>query len=246
MYPMGNILIIFIILIFFYFYNYFECRVFKIKKEKFHFGKSLKGILITDFHDNKINLERLKAEVERFNPDVVLLGGDIISRDTRDFTNVENFLKIFKGHRTVFVTGNHEEENKDLSTFLSLLNKYNVTNLGEIEYVEIEGVRIYGNYSPKNVLDDGYVNILLSHSISYFFRENLNYDLNLSGHTHGGQVRLPFVGQIIAHGYKFFPKYSMGRYEVGESLCYISGGLGNSVFPIRFLNRVSITEFEIY
>lgn len=246
MYPMGNILIIFIILIFFYFYNYFECRVFKIKKEKFHLGKSLRGILITDFHDNKINLERLKVEVERFNPDVVFLGGDIISRDTSEFTNVENFLKIFKGYRTVFVTGNHEEENKDINIFLALLKKYNVTNLEEIEYVEIKGTRIYGNYSPKNVLEEGYVNILLSHSISYFFRENLNYDLNLSGHTHGGQVRLPFVGQIVAHGHKFFPKYSMGRYEVKACLCYISGGIGNSVFPIRFLNRISITEFAIY
>lgn len=242
---MRNILIIFIILIFIYFYNCYECRVFKIKKETFHLGKSLRGILITDFHDNKINLEKLSDEVERFNPDVVFLGGDIISRDTCDFTNVEDFLKIFKGHRTVFVTGNHEEENKDLNTFLALLKKYNVINLGCIEYVEIKGVRIYGSFSPKNVLDDGYVNILLSHSISYLFRENLNYDLNLSGHTHGGQVRLPFIGQIIAHGYKFFPKYSMGRYKVGKSLCYISGGLGNSVFPIRLLNRVSITEFEI-
>lgn len=242
---MRYILIIFIILIFIYFYNCYECRVFKIKKEKFHLGKSLRGILITDFHDNKINLEKLSDEVERFNPDAVFLGGDIISRDTRDFTNVENFLKIFKGYRTLFVTGNHEEENSDLNIFLALLNKYNVINLGEIEYVEIKGVRIYGSFSPKNVLDDGYVNILLSHSISYLFRENLNYDLNLSGHTHGGQVRLPFIGQIIAHGYKFFPKYSMGRYKVGKSLCYISGGLGNSVFPVRFLNRVSITEFEI-
>lgn len=242
---MRYILIIFIILIFIYFYNCYECRVFKIKKETFHLGKSLRGILITDFHDNKINLEKLSDEVERFNPDVVFLGGDIISRDTRDFTNVENFLKIFKGHRTVFVVGNHEEENIDLNIFLALLKKYNVINLGEIEYVEIKGVRIYGSFSPKNVLDDGYVNILLSHSISYLFRENLNYDLNLSGHTHGGQVRLPFIGQIIAHGYKFFPKYSMGRYEVGKCLCYISGGLGNSVFPIRLLNRVSITEFEI-
>lgn len=242
---MRNILIIFIILIFIYFYNCYECRVFKIKKETFHLGKSLRGILITDFHDNKINLEKLSDEVERFNPDVVFLGGDIISRDTCDFTNVEDFLKIFKGHKTVFVAGNHEEENKDLNTFLDLLNKYNVINLGCIEYVEMKGVRIYGSFSPKGVLDQGYVNILLSHSISYFIRENLNYDLNLSGHTHGGQVRLPFIGQVITHGYKFFPKYSMGRYEVKGCLCYISGGLGNSVFPIRFLNRVSITEFEI-
>lgn len=245
MYPMRNILIIFIILLFIYLYNYFECRIVKIKKEKFYLGKSLKGILITDFHDNKINLEKLKVEVERFNPDVVFLGGDIISRDTCEFENAENFLKIFKGHRTVFVVGNHEEENTNLNIFLSLLKKYNIINLEETEYVEVKGVRVYGNYSQKKTLDESYINILLSHSISYFFRENLNYDLNLSGHTHGGQVRLPFVGQVIAHGYKFFPKYSMGRYEVKDCICYISGGLGNSVFPIRFLNRISITEFEI-
>ncbi len=76
---------------------------------------------------------------------------------------------------------------------------------------------------------------MLSHSpnrpISY--SEGIE-DLILSGHTHGGQVRLPFIGAILAPGQGYFPKYDKGIFHLDNTILYIDSGLGNSVFQLDF------------
>jgi len=93
---------------------------------------------------------------------------------------------------------------------------------------------------------DGNFTILLSHSpnrpISYLSGVE---DLILSGHTHGGQVRLPIIGSIVAPGQGFFPEYDKGTFELSNTIIYIDSGLGNSVFPIRLFNRVQISNITI-
>lgn len=59
----------------------------------------------------------------------------------------------------------------------------------------------------------------------------------LSGHAHGGQVRLPLIGALYAPGQGFFPDYTAGLYEVGDTQMIVSRGLGNSLIPLRFNNR---------
>ena len=65
-------------------------------------------------------------------------------------------------------------------------------------------------------------------------------DLVLSGHAHGGQIRLPFVGGIIAPHQGCFPKYDGGLYEKDETNMIVSRGIGNSLFPVRFNNRPEV------
>jgi len=65
-------------------------------------------------------------------------------------------------------------------------------------------------------------------------------DLILSGHTHGGQINIPFIGALVAPDQGFFPKYSAGVYEEDGSTMVINRGLGNSIFPVRLLNRPEI------
>ncbi|MCG4585626.1 phosphoesterase, partial [Anaerosalibacter bizertensis] len=92
-------------------------------------------------------------------------------------------------------------------------------------------------------IDEKDYNIILSHSPNRPLRYlNGKEDLILSGHTHGGQVRLPIIGAVIAPGQGYFPKYDKGLFELENSILYIDSGLGNSVFPIRFLNRVQISN----
>ena len=65
-------------------------------------------------------------------------------------------------------------------------------------------------------------------------------DLVLSGHAHGGQVRLPGVGGLYALGQGFLPAYTSGLYQIGGTSLVVSRGLGNSLFPLRVNNRPEV------
>jgi len=83
--------------------------------------------------------------------------------------------------------------------------------------------------------------ILLAHrpeNMSIY--SDFGMDLILSGHTHGGQVNLPFIGALVAPDQGFFPKYSAGVYEEDGSTMIVNRGLGSSIFPVRLLNRPEI------
>jgi len=65
-------------------------------------------------------------------------------------------------------------------------------------------------------------------------------DLALVGHTHAGQVRLPFIGAVVAPGQGLFPEYDYGLFTSGSTMMIINAGLGESHLPIRFNNRPEI------
>ena len=84
-------------------------------------------------------------------------------------------------------------------------------------------------------------NILLSHRPELIdIYASFNINLVFSGHAHGGQIRIPFIGGIIAPNQGLFPKYTSGLYEVKNTKMVVSRGLGNSAFPIRINNRPEI------
>ncbi len=88
--------------------------------------------------------------------------------------------------------------------------------------------------------------ILLSHRPEYFstyVEEKI--DLVLSGHTHGGQFRLPFAGGVVAPGQGFFPKYDAGEYTENKTTMIVSRGIGNSVIPIRINNRPEVVMIHL-
>lgn len=70
-------------------------------------------------------------------------------------------------------------------------------------------------------------------------------DLILSGHTHGGQIRLPLIGAVVAPGQGFFPEYDKGIFRINDTILYIDSGLGNSAAPIRAFNPVQISNIII-
>ena len=88
--------------------------------------------------------------------------------------------------------------------------------------------------------------ILLTHRPELFqvYADN-GMDLSFAGHAHGGQFRVPFVGEVYAPGQRFWPKYSEGRRRIGSSELIISRGLGNSTFPQRLLNRPEVVSVEL-
>ena len=87
---------------------------------------------------------------------------------------------------------------------------------------------------------DGYT-ILLSHRPELFdLYVDTGMDLVFSGHAHGGQFRLPFLGGLVAPNQGFFPRYDAGRFTNENTTMIVSRGVGNSIFPIRFNNRPEI------
>ena len=83
--------------------------------------------------------------------------------------------------------------------------------------------------------------LLLSHRPELFdiYVQN-DIDLIFSGHAHGGQFRLPFIGGLVAPDQGIFPKYTSGEYQKQNSTMFVSRGLGNSIIPIRIFNRPEI------
>ena len=73
----------------------------------------------------------------------------------------------------------------------------------------------------------------------------LNIDLVLSGHAHGGQFRLPFIGGIAAPNQGLFPRYDGGMYSENNTTMIVSRGIGNSIIPVRFNNRPEIVSIEL-
>lgn len=99
----------------------------------------------------------------------------------------------------------------------------------------------------RNLMDakNGYT-ILLSHRPELFETYvDCDVDLVLSGHAHGGQFRLPFIGGLIAPNQGLFPKYDAGLYTDNNTNMIVSRGLGNSIIPLRFNNRPEIVLVEL-
>ena len=88
--------------------------------------------------------------------------------------------------------------------------------------------------------------LLLSHRPELFeIYVNNEVDLVLSGHAHGGQFRLPFVGGSVAPTPGLVPKYDAGLYTEENTNMIVSRGIGNSILPFRFNNRPEVILIEL-
>ena len=101
----------------------------------------------------------------------------------------------------------------------------------------------YENNSDSKIVEEeqsGF-KVLLSHRPEQFpVYAKRNIDLTFSGHAHGGQIRLPLVGGLVAPNQGVFPKYTSGIYYKDSLAMIVSRGLGNSIFPQRMFNRPEI------
>lgn len=86
-------------------------------------------------------------------------------------------------------------------------------------------------------------NLLIAHNPDYFEEYAAwGADLVLSGHVHGGIMRLPLLGGVIAPSYRIFPKYDGGVFREGKSVMLLGRGLGSHTLPLRFFNPAELYE----
>ena len=134
-----------------------------------------------------------------------------------------------------------------------ILNDENiiVRNKGsEINIIGVNDISYYGKEylieKVNDLLDNEKLNILLSHRPEIFNDYvKTNIDLVLSGHTHGGQIKIPFIGAVYAPNQGFWPKYSDGIYKDKNTTMIISKGIGSSQIPLRLFSNPELVLIEL-
>lgn len=228
---------------------------------------------VSDLHNSefgKNNTELLKLLSES-RPDIIAITGDLIDANHTDVGIALGFAQeSVRIAPTYYVTGNHEAASPQYDTLKAGLEEAGVIVL-EDEAISLERggetIALLGVADPdfmvkgdmfgevpamvstklKNLIGDesGYT-ILLSHRPELFETYvDGGIDLVFSGHVHGGQFRLPFIGGLVAPNQGLFPKYDAGLYTDGGTSMVVSRGIGNSIIPFRFNNRPEIVLVEL-
>ncbi len=210
---------------------------------------------ISDLHNATFgeNNRKLLNLLDRAKPDIIVITGDMIDSRRTDIPTALDFaVRASAIAPCYYVPGNHEARlTPDTQAgFYAGLEEAGVTLLLGQTLSLGGGLTLTGkdirSAVPTLPPEEGF-HILLSH-----YPELLEtyaaagYDLVFTGHAHGGQIRLPFLGGIFVPGQGFFPKYDAGHFTEKTTQMLISRGLGNSLFPLRINNRPEILLAELH
>ena len=215
---------------------------------------------VSDLHNAGFWQEVAEA-LRQIEPDVIVLTGDLIDSGKTDVEAALSFGSLaVKIAPTYFVSGNHEAWSPaHWETLRKGLEQAGVTLL-EDEKASLErgGAHLtllglsdpaFGGDPVRSLSElaagEGY-RILLSHRPERMkLYAEAGVDLVFSGHAHGGQFRLPFLGGVLAPDQGFFPEYDSGLYEEEETAMLVSRGIGNSIIPLRVNNRPELIVAEL-
>lgn len=228
-------------------------------------GADLEGyriVQISDLHNAKFgkNNQKLVGRIRECEPDMIVLTGDLVDSNHTNVDRAVQFVdEIVKICPVYYVTGNHEYwlEKSEYDELMDGLIGAGVVILDD-QVVEISmgdaKFRLVG-LDDKSLADgtleallsgEKELTVVLAHEPQYLVRyADTGVDLVLSGHAHGGQFRLPFVGGIVAPDQGFLPEYTAGEYYMDGTEMIVSRGLGNSVIPARLFNYPEIVCVEL-
>lgn len=218
---------------------------------------------VSDLHNDAMGEPggKLLTALHAAQPDIIVITGDIVDSRRTDLAVALEFVgEAVKIAPCYYVTGNHETGIGDaydrLKAELSALGVVVLENHSVTLERGGETIRLLGVQDPEfeadhwkmfleDVMDknlaalsqgDGF-QLLLSHRPEFMdMYVRYDIDLVLSGHAHGGQFRLPFIGGLYAPSQGFFPKYDAGLFEEENTKMIVSRGIGNSLIPLRFHN----------
>lgn len=236
--------------------------------------KSFNGLKIVHFSDlhygRTVNDEKLALivdEINKLKPDLVLFTGDLIDKDIKlnekKLAEIEKHLsEIDASIGKYAVKGNHDYSNKLFETIMTDSGFKLLTNDSDLIYYKsntpiiISGLtssikshpdyeNLFTSLELSEEVINSYYKILLVHEPDQILKvSDKKYNLVLAGHSHNGQVRLPFVGAVMkTAGAK---KYDESYYKVDDTELYISGGIGCSVLNFRFMNKPSFNLYRLY
>lgn len=248
-------------------------------------GTRTRIAFISDLHDY-VELhgcaDRLETAIDEAQPELLLLGGDIISvikesRKAPDVADTCAFLCRLAAKRpTIYAEGNHEtrlrtEYPEVYAEYRSKLERAGVVFLidGRTDYgdLSVYGVSLNQDYYAKRLpligesqeMPEKYLigklglpdkqryNILLMHSPLYL-KEAAAWgaDLVLSGHFHGGTIRLPGGSGLMSPQFHFFSKYCSGVHNCGNTSMIVSRGLGTHSIRLRLNDLPELSVVDIF
>ncbi len=230
-----------------------------------------KIVQVSDFHNTKsktLTYDLIK-QIENLNPNIIVLTGDLIDSNKTDIAVAIDLVKQIKGIAPIyFISGNHEAKIKSYSSVKEKLEENGVFILdNKVEAFKINGseINLIGIDDPQMASESSVSEALIAKTELETVRYNKNnysillshrpelinvyaeyeMDLVLSGHAHGGQIRLPFIGGIVAPNQGLFPKYTAGIYENNKTTMVVSRGIGNSILPFRINNRPELVNITL-
>jgi len=258
---------------FFYTYSrYIEPKRVRVNKIVFSSTKipsPFHGITLLQFSDTHLGydytlkqLEKLVADINRLKPDVILFTGDLID-DPKTFRYSYKIAPILKRLHAPLgkfaIYGNHDhggfgtERYKaimDEAGFRLLINEHaSIERQGEsIHLFGIDDVMFKRHELKRTLarLSNRNFNVLLAHEPDIADDvEPFLVDVQLSGHSHGGQIQLPFIGPLITP--PLAKKYVDGLYHIGRSrmTLYVNRGIGTTREPYRFLCSPELTVITL-
>lgn len=264
------ILVIFIALFIWGIYcdNTIAITNYSVKNDKDN--AKLKFVVVSDLHNKEYGEKNadLAELVKEQNPDFIAVCGDMVNRGDPDTTKMKDVLeKLSKIAPTYCCLGNHERDNaaefgtdfksETDSTGAVLLDNEYIKFTKNDKSVLIGGMSDYPYYEfyspdddvPSRTLWEEFAEkaknnftILLHHQPEYIAEDAKKTDIDLivCGHTHGGQIQLPFIGGVIAPNQGLFPKYDKGEFDLDGTKMIVCAGLSNTVFIPRINNQVEL------
>lgn len=227
-------------------------------------AEGIKLVLVTDLHSCYYgkNQSSLFDKIEKYQPDAVILCGDIFD----DVLNDDNACALINGlaqkYKIYYVSGNHEWWSDRMYDMFDYLTSKGVTALrGDVDILTVgkDTLAIFGIddtevnvYDPKfksweeqleqagQKLEGNCFNLLLAHRPEYVDKYfEYGFDAVLSGHAHGGQFRIPFIlNGLYAPNQGFFPKFAGGVYDFDGKKLIVSRGLARESTRLpRVFNR---------
>ena len=224
----------------------------------------------SDLHSNdteRMNLN-IWRHIARLDFDMAAITGDIVLGRPWSHTGPilelephrEHFAALAQRAPTFFVEGNHESNHfNQISQFMDEvgitflhnqaaileINGGTIEIIGTADFSTLQRIGYDGFHTLFNDLSDNF-QVVLTHQPQLFdLFKTSGINLALAGHSHGGQVRLPFFPTIYAPNQGLWPAYGAGFYHYGDAVLYVSRGLGTTYFPVRFWNRPSISIIEL-
>ncbi|MBT3318858.1 MAG: metallophosphoesterase [Clostridia bacterium] len=271
----GCVVAVLVGLLIWMFYGEIVVKHYVVNSDKVSNGNSVRIVVIADLHSTYYgeNQQDIIAKIKEQNPDIIALVGDIVD-DNRSESGAIEFLEGIRGIcPTYYVLGNHEVWSGQWEHIKEMVASYGIIVLtNESETITINGIELcIGGVDDPEVFEystdeqiramssdeemlDAFVslnhntyNILLAHRPERFeMYQKYGFDLVLSGHAHGGQVRIPgLINGIMAPDQGLFPKYAGGKYVENSQTMIVSRGFGLDERMPRLFNPPEVVVVDI-
>lgn len=229
-------------------------------------------VQVSDLHNKLFGARQAKLieKIKEERPDIIVVTGDVIdSRRTKIDVAMTFFEEAVKLAPVYYVPGNHEArveaypllQRKMIEVGVNLIDgrqlsintkgePFTIAGVSDPMFAETDLYRteqsIMQGMLEDLQLDGKNFTILLSHRPEFMeMYAKSNADIVFSGHAHGGQIRLPFLGGVVAPNQGLFPTYTAGIFSKNDTNMIVSRGLGNSIIPLRINNRPELVVVRL-